>query len=157
MKIRIKALLLVIGCSLSLGGCVSLGTYKLKQAEAKKLDQSLQATQASYKELQEKHDRLAAENDKLASQVKKQSGELTELTRENEKLATASRPENLLQTLAARFAELQKQVEALQKENAKLEGVIAARRSGGDTEQEHPEKAAGEEGQGKPAANGAKE
>jgi peptidoglycan hydrolase CwlO-like protein len=138
MKIWVKAWLLVIGCSLSLGGCVSLGTYKMKMAEAKKLDQSLQGAQASNKELQEKHDRLATENDKLASQVKKQSGELTELTKENEKLATASRPDNLLQTLAARFAELQNQVEALQKKNAKLEGVIAARRSGEDAAQQHP-------------------
>ncbi len=135
MRIWVKALLLVIGCSLSLGGCVSVGTYKLKQAEAKKLDQSLQSLQTSYKELQEKHDRLALENDKLASQVKKQSGELTELTKENEKLATAIRPENLLQTLAARFAELQKQVEALQKKNAQLQEAVAARRSGGDAEQ----------------------
>lgn len=156
MKIRAKAWLLVIGCSLSLGGCVSLGTYKLKQAEAKKLDQSLQGLQTSYKELQEKHDRLALENDKLASQVKKLSVELTELTKENEKLATASRPENLLQTLAARFAELQKQVEALQKKNAQLQAV-ASRRSDGDAEQQQPAHAAGEEGQGKPVAKGAQE
>ncbi len=152
MKIRI-ALLLVVGCSISLGGCVSLGTYKLKQAEAKNLEQSLQAAQASYKELQEKHDRLVLENDRLAGQVKKISGELTDLAKENEKLATANRPENLLQTLASRFAELQKRVEALQKENAKLEGVIAARRSGGDAEEQSP----AEEGQEKPAAKGIKE
>ncbi len=70
---------------------------------------------------------LQKDGEAVRARVETLNTKIAELNNENQRLASMNRPENLLRTLGERLAELQKQVEMLWGENAKLknEQVIA--------------------------------
>lgn len=94
---------------------------------------------------------LQKDGEGLRARVEILNAKIAELNNENQRLASLSRPENLLRTLGERLADLQKQVEALWGENAKLknEQVIARaeKKKTGEAEGEKTIKSAGEKPQ----------
>jgi chromosome segregation ATPase len=77
--------------------------------------------------LQNRAEKLEKDGDGLKEHLEKLNAKIADLNKENQRLATLTRPENLLRTLGERLADLQKQVEALGGENKKLKSrqVIA--------------------------------
>lgn len=120
MKNRVSLFVVAAGAVMALGGCVSSGTYQAKEQESQQLGKSLEEVKASYAELQAKCGKFAAANSEQSEQLKKFFTELALLKQENEKLAEAARPDNLLKSLAETLATLQQKVEQLKVENAKM-------------------------------------
>lgn len=79
--------------------------------------------------LQARAAKLEKDGDGLRERLEKMNVKISDLARENDRLATLSRPENLLRTLGDRLADLQRQVEAISGENQKLKSRQVAARS----------------------------
>lgn len=120
MKNRVSLLVVAAGTVMALGGCVSSGTYQVKEQENQQLGKSLEEAKSSYNELKEKCGKVEAVRSEQDEQLKKLTAELALLKQENERLVAASRPDNLLKSLADSFAALQQRVEQLKAENAKM-------------------------------------
>jgi chromosome segregation ATPase len=73
--------------------------------------------------------KLEKDGEVQRERMEKLSVKISDLNRENQRLATLTRPENLLRTLGERFADLQKQVDAISGENQKLKSRLVAGRS----------------------------
>lgn len=120
MNNRVSLLLVAAGTVMVLGGCVSSGTYQVKEQENQQLGKSLEEAKNSYNELKEKCGKVEATSSEQGEQLKKLTAELALLKQENERLAEAARPDNLLKSLVDSFAALQQRVEQLKAENAKM-------------------------------------
>jgi len=79
-----------IGCALILGGCVSSGTYQLKEQESRMLSKSLEESRSSYAELQNKFNQLQGEKTGLESELKKQKADLGDSAEKNQKLTDSN-------------------------------------------------------------------
>jgi ferredoxin-NADP reductase len=112
--------MIATGMVVVLGGCVSSGTYQAKEQESHQLGRSLEEMKSAYTELQVKCGKFESANSEQGEQLKKVAAELAILKQENEKLAAAARPDNLLKALAETLATLQVKVDQLKAENAKL-------------------------------------
>ena len=86
MVFRFTATLLLFG-SLVLSGCVSSGTYQLKEQESQRLGRNLEEARGQYAELQKKYGKLEDENADLAATIKKQKGELADAGEKNGKIS----------------------------------------------------------------------
>ena len=84
------------------------------------LKEQIEKLNGSIVYLQNLAEKLEKEGDGFREQVDQLNAKLVELTRENDRLALLTRPENLVRTLGERLGELQKQVNALSGENKKL-------------------------------------
>lgn len=123
MARRILALLLMVGFSCSLWGCVSMGRFEQKEQEAQALDRNLQSLQQQYRD-------LTKENEGLKARVEKLTGESAGLAKEKERLTVDNRElEKVLKaksdTLSKNITELRQRVADLEGENAKLKEDIA--------------------------------
>ncbi len=101
--------------------------------------------------LKNRVEKLKKVGEGLRDRAEKLSAKITDLSKENLRLATLSRPENLLRSLGERLADLQKQVEVLSGENQKSKNKQVAARSEeektGGAEGKKTIKAAGEKPQ----------
>jgi chromosome segregation ATPase len=79
--------------------------------------------------LQNRAEKLEKDGDGLREHVEKLNAKIADLNKDNQRLATLTRPENLLRTLGERLADLQKQVDALGGENKKLKSRQVVARS----------------------------
>lgn len=111
MVFRFTATVLGVG-ALFLSGCVSSGTYQLKEQESQLLSKNLEESRRQYGDLQKKYRQLEDENSDLTSSIRKQKGELAEAASRNEKLA-ATNAELTAQSkaLAADLADARGEVE----------------------------------------------
>jgi chemotaxis protein MotB len=123
MSIRMLVTLAIISFSLSLGGCVSSGTYKLKEKEANDLTRNLQEQQQRYAD-------LSRENTDLKSKVEKLTGELAGVCGERDQLIKSKT--GLVASLKSTANEknqmitnLSQKINDLEKENAKFREDIA--------------------------------
>jgi len=86
MGFSFRAAVVGIGCALILGGCVSSGTYQLKEQESRMLSKNLEESRSSYAELQNRFKQLQDEKAELESELKKQKANLGDSTEKNQKL-----------------------------------------------------------------------
>jgi chromosome segregation ATPase len=147
---RVGAFVVGVLAFAGLQGCVSVDAYRLKEQQVLSLssinedmqlrNKSLKAEKAGLEtrveEMKKENEGLAywieilgKDGDVLRLQVEKLNAKIAELDRENQRLALLTRPESLLRTLGDRFADLQKQVEALSGENEKLKNTQVIFRS----------------------------
>lgn len=120
---RLLILGLLIGFSLAMGGCVSMGRFEQKEQEALNLDKNLKTLQQQYDDLKKENDGLKARIEKLNSDVTGLAGEkekLTADTQELDKVLKSSKSESLM-----KISELRQRVADLEGENAKLKQDIA--------------------------------
>jgi chemotaxis protein MotB len=105
----------LIGFSWALGGCVSMGTFELKENEANDAARSLQ-------ELQQKYSDLSSENTALKSRTETDiaglSKEKETLTAENKKLTELLKAKS--DELSSELAEIRQKSSDLEKENNRL-------------------------------------
>jgi len=105
----------LIGLSWALGGCVSMGTFELKEKEARDAARSLQ-------ELQQKYSDLSSENTALKSRTETDiaglSKEKETLTAENKKLTELLKAKS--DELSKELAEIRQKSSDLEKENNRL-------------------------------------
>lgn len=132
-------LAVILGFSLLLGGCVSLGRFEQKEQEAQTLGDNLKALQQQHADLVKERDGLKGELAKLGSErdalVKEKTvltGERDALTKEKARLLADNRElEKVLKaksdTLSQNIAELRQRITALENENQKLQETVAAR------------------------------
>ena len=134
MRNSFKTSLIAISslAAITVGGCVSSGTYQAKEQESLELKKSLLNTKGDYSELQEKNKKLAEDYETALTKLKKINADFAEikaenekLKLENEKLATAVKPENLLKSFTDAFT-------MLQAENAKLKQAFASAAGGAE-------------------------
>lgn len=71
-----------------LSGCVSSGTYQLKEQESLQLGKNLEESRAAYASLEKKLAAVESERGELESSLKKQKGELSDSSARGEKLAS---------------------------------------------------------------------
>jgi chromosome segregation ATPase len=147
MKSRFVAVVIAVSLT-SLGGCVSSGTYQVKEQENQQLGRSLEETKSAYNELKEKYQakeqesqqlgkslevaksaatelqekctKLEESNNGQVEKLQKLSADFAALQLENVKLVEATKPENLLKALAEVVTTLQQRVDMLQAENTKM-------------------------------------
>lgn len=81
-----RAAFFCLGCTLILGGCVSSGTYQLKEQESRMLSKNLEESRSSYAELQSRFKQLQDEKAGLESELRKQKADLGDSTEKNQKL-----------------------------------------------------------------------
>ncbi len=117
-------MLVLLGLSFSLWGCVSTGKYELKAKEATDLTRSLQ-------ELQQKYADLTKENASLKDQLQKMTDLSAGLAKDKEKLIGDNRElEGVLKaksdTLSKNISDLRQRIADLEGENAKLKSDIAS-------------------------------
>jgi chemotaxis protein MotB len=110
--------------ALALSGCVSQGTYRLKEDEAKGLSGELG-------DLKQQYGKLSADNSALKAEFDKLKGEAAGLAKENQALTKdKSELEQVLKaksdTLSKNVSDLRQKVADLQEENRKLGDEIAA-------------------------------
>ncbi len=122
MATRILFFALLLGFSCSVGGCVSMGKYDLKEKEAASSAKELQ-------ELQQKYADLSKENEGLKAQVKTLTDNVAGLTKDKEALAVDNKKlDNVLKAksdeMSRNIAELRQKSADLEKENARLKGEI---------------------------------
>lgn len=123
MSKKMLVMLALLCCAFSLGGCVSMGKYELKEKEATDLTKSLQ-------EQQQKYAGLAKENADLKGQVAKLTGDLADVCGIRDRLTESKKglEESLKSTADAKnkkIAELSQRISDLEKENAALKDEIA--------------------------------
>lgn len=117
-------LVLLLSCSLCMGGClVKESTYLMKVGEADTLSKDLSVLQQKYQE-------LTKVNGGLKSQLEQLTGEKAELGKAGEKLAADNKElEKVLQaksdTLSMTINELRQKISAIEEENARLKQDIA--------------------------------
>jgi chemotaxis protein MotB len=117
-KKLIPLVLSTITLSIALGGCVSMGTYELKEKEALSSGKSLQ-------ELKHKYADLMQENSDLRGQLKTSADALAGVISERDRyLASNSELQESLKSTAdaknSKIAELTQKISDLEKENARL-------------------------------------
>ena len=117
-------LVLLLSCSLCMGGClVKESTYLMKVGEADTLSKDLSVLQQKYQE-------LTKVNGGLKSQLEQLTGEKAELGKAGEKLAADNKElEKVLQaksdTLSMTINDLRQKISAIEEENARLKQDIA--------------------------------
>ncbi len=74
MSKKMLVMLVLLCCAFSMGGCVSMGKYELKEKEATELTKSLQEQQQKYAD-------LSKENADLKGQVAKLTADLADARR----------------------------------------------------------------------------
>ena len=104
--------------SVALGGCVSTGTYELKEKEVLSREKSLQ-------ELQQKYADLMQENSELKGRLKQSAEDLAAIAKERDRYVAANSglQESLKSTADEKnkkIAELTRKISDLEKENAML-------------------------------------
>lgn len=113
----------MLGCfSFLLGGCVTSGTYALKEQEAKTLETNLMALRQQYADLGKENDGLKAEVTKLNGEKEKLAGERGRLEADKAELEKVLKAKS--DTLSQNIVELRQKVTDLQGENAKLQETI---------------------------------
>lgn len=123
MSKKMLVMLALLCCAFSLGGCVSMGKYELKEKEATDLTKSLQEQQQKYADLTKENADLKVQVNKLTADLAGVSGERDRLTESKKGLE-----ESLKSTADAKnrkIAELSQQISNLEKENAALKDEIA--------------------------------
>ncbi|HEY6007231.1 MAG TPA: OmpA family protein [Geobacteraceae bacterium] len=132
-------LAVMLGFSLLLGGCVSLGRFEQKEQEAQTLGDNLKALQQQHADLVKERDglkgelaKLGSERDALVKEKTALTGERDALTKEKARLLADNRElEKVLKaksdTLSQNIAELRQRITALENENQKLQETVAAR------------------------------
>ena len=123
MSKKMLVMLTLLCCVFSLGGCVSMGKYELKEKEATELTKSLQ-------EQQQKYAILAKENADLKGQLAKLTADLAGVSGERDRLTESKKglEESLKSTADAKnrkIAELSQRISDLEKENSALKDEIA--------------------------------
>lgn len=117
-------LVLLLSCSVCIGGClVKESTYLKKVDEADTLTKDLSG-------LQQKYQALTKENGGLKAQLETLSGEKAELIKTREKLSADNKElEKVLKaksdTLSMTISELRQKIAALEEENARLKQDVA--------------------------------
>lgn len=108
----LRFVLPLIGLTLGLGGCVSVGKYEIKQKEATDTGRSLEG-------LQKKYTDLVKENEELKGRTEKLGNEVAGLTREKETLQADNAKLNDI--LKAKSDELSKEITDLRQSSSDLE------------------------------------
>ncbi len=106
---------LLIVLSWALGGCVSMGTFELKEKEASDAARSLQELQRKYSDLSSEYKNST---EKLASEIAGLSQEKETLTAENKKLTELLKAKS--DELSSELAEIRQKSSDLEKENNRL-------------------------------------
>ena len=102
----------LIGLSWALGGCVSMGTFELKEKEANDTARSLQELQKKYSDLSSEY---KSRTEKLDSNIAGLSKEKETLTAENRKLDEILKAKS--DELSRELAEIRQKCSDLEKEN----------------------------------------
>ena len=123
MPKKLRVMLMLLCCSLTLGGCVSMGKYEVKEKEATDLTKNLQ-------ELQRKHADLSRENADLKAQVAKLTGDLEDVCLIRDRLTESKKGlEVSLKSTAdeknQKISELSQRINDLEKENMRMKDDIA--------------------------------
>lgn len=113
----------VLLVGLALGGCVSSGTYELKEQEAAKLGSDLS-------DLQLRHAALNRDNEKLKGDIALLKGDVAGLEKDKEKLSTDNRELNDLlkaksDTLSRNITELRQKIVDMEAENGRLKQELS--------------------------------
>ena len=109
---------------LALNGCVSQGTYRLKEDEAKGLSVELGDMKQQYGKLSADNSALKAELDKLKADAAGLAKENQALTKDKSELEQVLKAKS--DTLSKNISELRQKAADLQEENKKLADEIAA-------------------------------
>ena len=122
---RLTISLLLAGLmALALCGCVSQGTYRLKEDEAKNLSGELGDLKQQYGKLSEENSALKAEFDKLKAEAAGLAKANQALTKDKSELEQVLKAKS--DTLSKNISDLRQKVADLQEENKKLGDEIAA-------------------------------
>jgi len=123
MSKKMLVMLVLLCCAFSMGGCVSMGKYELKEKEATELTKSLQEQQQKYAD-------LSKENAGLKGQVAKLTADLADVFGVGAPPTESKKglEESLKSTADAKnrkIAELSQRISDLEKENSALKDEIA--------------------------------
>ena len=132
MPKKLRVMLMLLCCSLTLGGCVSMGKYELKEKEATDLTKNLQ-------ELQQQQADLSRENADLKAQVAKLTGDLEDVCLIRDRLTESKKGlEVSLKSTAdeknQKISELSQRINDLEKENTRMKDDIATIRKAKEEE-----------------------
>lgn len=124
MKTLNSVLLALVSLSLVLGGCVSSGTYALKEQEAASLAADLGALKAKYAQLEKDNGTLNAEIAGLKADLARLEQEKGKLVTENRELNDILKAKS--DSLTTSITELRRKVAELEADNARLRGEITS-------------------------------
>ena len=132
MPNKLRVMLVLLCCSLTLGGCVSMGKYEVKEKEATDLTKNLQ-------ELQRKQADLSRENADLKARVAKLTGDLEDVCLIRDRLTESKKGlEGSLKSTAdeknQKISELSQRINELEKENTRMKDDIATIRKAKEEE-----------------------
>lgn len=106
-----------------ISGCVSSGTYQLKEQESLQLSRSLEESKAAYSALEKKLAGVEGEKGALESSLNKQKGELADFSAKGEKLAAElSEARGEVEKLTRQSAEQAEKLKKLAVEFVELKG-----------------------------------
>jgi chemotaxis protein MotB len=116
---------LLVCIALTLGGCVTSGTYQIKEQEAASLGTELSALKQKHATLNSENEGLKADLAKLGKDVSELKGNLEGMTSERDKLAADNKElDDVLKaksdTLSRNISELRQKVSNLETESARL-------------------------------------
>ncbi|HTY20577.1 MAG TPA: OmpA family protein [Geobacteraceae bacterium] len=123
MSKRIRFVSVIAGLSLSLGGCVSMGKYELKEKEANETSHSLQDLQSKFNDLSKENSGLKSRNEKLDNDVAALAKDKETLKSDNMKLNELLKSKS--DALSKEISELRQSSCDLEHANEKLKGDIA--------------------------------
>jgi chemotaxis protein MotB len=112
---NLQLISILIGLSWALGGCVSMGTFELKEKEANDAAKSLQELQQKYSDLSIEY---KSRTEKLDSDITGLSKEKEMLSAENKKLNEILKAKS--DELSSELAEIRQKSSDLEKENNRL-------------------------------------
>lgn len=124
MPYRMRFVSVMIGFSLGLGGCVSMGKYEVKEKEANDISRNLHDLQGKYTDLDKDNAGLKARIVKLAGEVADLTKEKDALTSDNAKLNDILKAKS--DELSKEIAELRQNSSDLEQRNEGLKGEIAS-------------------------------
>jgi chemotaxis protein MotB len=131
--------LIMLGLSLALGGCVSLGRFEQKEQEAATLEGNLRTVRQQYADLAKEDDglktqlaKLGSERDALLKEKAALTGERDLLVREKERLSADNREldkvlKSRSDSLSLTITELRQRITSLENDSLKLQETVAAR------------------------------
>lgn len=120
---RLCAIVSLLAAVVVLSGCVSTGTYRLKEEEAAGLSKELDSLRTAHAALKAGHEALLKERDALRDELARAQGEIAERTKTVEKLSADNRELDSL--LKARSDTFSRMVSEQRDRNSELQNQIA--------------------------------
>lgn len=123
--VRLSALLGTLIILSFLAGCVSSGTYRLKEQEAAALSRDLESLNKTHATLKGEHEALLKENEMLKGELARLRGDISDLRARLDKMSADNRElDSLLKarsdTFSRTVSEQRDRIAALQKQNEEL-------------------------------------